>query len=66
MSIKKQIRPSYDYLIDNGDRIDSTNDGTCILYQYGDQYYVVLCDNTVITQQEDIDNEGSLLPEYYN
>ena len=44
---------SYELLISRGDKLSSALEGTCFLYRYDGKEYVVLPDNTVITRDED-------------
>lgn len=48
---KKEI--TYELLQEEGEFLDSTVEGTCRLYLYNGHEYVVLCDNSVITREED-------------
>lgn len=46
-----------------GELIDTANEGTSQLWQVGNEEYVVLCDNTVITRDEDEKfAEGPIFP----
>ena len=44
---------TYDILLDQGECINTAEEGTCMLYQYKGIEYVVLQDNSVITRKED-------------
>ena len=53
----------YETLVEKGERIKSILDGTVNLYILDKKEYVVLCDNTVITREEDNDApEGAFFP----
>jgi len=56
---------TFDDLMDNGVKLDSTNEGTCLLYRYNGEYYVVLPDNSVITADEDREMEKPTFTEWY-
>ena len=43
---------TYELLAREGEFLDSTVEGTCRLYLYNGHEYVVLCDNSVITREE--------------
>lgn len=49
-----------------GELLDATLEGTVLLYELDGQKYVVLPDNTVISQEEDCEIEGSSFPEWYD
>lgn len=44
---------TYDFLHDHAKLIDTAYDGTCQLWIYNGEEYVVLSDNSVITRLED-------------
>jgi len=44
---------TYEYLQANGKKLESAFNGTCFLYELNGVKYVVLQDNSVITQEED-------------
>ncbi len=46
--------PSYDDLQINGELIETTQEGTVQLWNYEGSEFVVLCDNSVITRDEDL------------
>ncbi len=53
----------YKKLKDNGTKIDTACEGTCILYEYNGTEWVVLADNSVITREEDNRvPEGAIFP----
>lgn len=55
----------YDFLLDNGDKMESAFEGTCFLYEYWGIEFVVLSDNSVIPIEEDnAKNDESVIFSY--
>jgi hypothetical protein len=53
---------TYTFLREHGTFLDSALEGTCRLYRYKNNEYVVLCDNTVITRDEDNSIGDAIFP----
>lgn len=53
---------TYTYLQDNGERLESACEGTCFLYSLNGENYVVLQDNSIITQKEDNELSDPIFP----
>ena len=53
---------NYEFLEENGEKLNSVIEGSCILYEYNGIEYVVLCDNTVITREEDNNMDDAIFP----
>lgn len=56
---------TYKELSANGELIDTTAEGTVMLFKFKDKYYVVLSDNSVITHEEDIRDGDPFFPKTY-
>jgi hypothetical protein len=50
---RKIMKLTYEDLQKNGEILETACEGTCQLWEMGGTRYVVLCDNTVITQEWD-------------
>ncbi len=49
-------------LLNNGTKLESSQEGTCTLYELEGKEYVVLADNTVITRDEDLADDDPIFP----
>ena len=59
----EKMEITYAILRDKGTFLGTNGEGTCHLYSYGGKDYIVLCDNSVITQKEDNSyTEGAIFP----
>ena len=54
--------PTYNELLENGTKLEGASEGTCYLYSYRGINYVVLSDNSIITQEEDNEFNDPIFP----